>query len=91
MINEKKPSNDIMSAYFYSPDGLYSDLVIKSGFSVKIVSISTDDVDSNPVILYNGYLKRCTANNIYACIKHENLWPNNDSIAYKSPVKVSIL
>ena len=69
MLQEKKSSDEIFSRNFISAEGWYSQLVIKSNVSAKIIGRGFDDFYRHPVVLHKGRLSRCGLNgNLTGCI-----------------------
>lgn len=88
MLKESKTADEIQSRNFHSAEGWYSEIVIKSGVSIKIVSRGFDDYSSDPVVYNKGHLIRCPATDIKSCILEELSMPTNISVYDMTPIQV---
>ena len=89
LIKLKKPSHEVSTSYFYSPEGVYTDIALKSGVSLKIVGCGYDDYDVEPVVRVNDYLVRSPSKSLYPCVVAEQNTPRIVSESSKAPMKVS--
>jgi hypothetical protein len=68
MMVKKDPSEEVFRANFHSSEGWFSDVVFKSGLSVKIVGRSLDEFSVDPVVVSHGRIARCPVRNVTGCL-----------------------
>jgi hypothetical protein len=87
MLKGKHTSEDIFQANFHSAEGWYSQVVLQSGLSVKIVGRGMDDFSRDPVILDGGRLTRCKPNDLLGCLSDIDSIIGNSSVLSMPLVK----
>ena len=79
MLEQKQSSDAIFSQNFHSAEGWYSQVVFKSGATVKIIGRGFDDFYRHPVVYLQGELYRCSVNtNITTCLQTLNAFPSGN-------------
>jgi len=61
MLRERKSTDDIFATNFHSAEGYYSEVVFHAGVEIKIAGRGLDDYSTDPVVLHQGRLCRCSS------------------------------
>jgi hypothetical protein len=68
MLTQHEPAEEIFHSKFHSPEGWWSDVVFKSGLSVKIIGRALDEYSLDPVVVSHGRIARCPLQNVTGCL-----------------------
>lgn len=69
MLKELKSPDEVFYRNFNSAEGWYSEVVFKSGVSVKILGRGLDDFNQDPVMLLGGVMMRCKVEWLHLCVQ----------------------
>jgi hypothetical protein len=89
MLKEGLPTDEVFSRSFYSPEGWYSQILLKTkSMKVKIVGRSFDDFSNAALLKLNGKLFRCDStlfSNLTSCVTNFQKKFANISNVYSIP------